>query len=134
MNETQTNQKDIICPDCGSGPFKTEQGLAGHRKIAHNIQTKTIQKDEITKRLEAVETQLASTLNPEKTIDSEEKTIAALKLLLPALEKYKISIGQLGQRSSWGWLSNEKYRVVRNSDLESAGFSNVCLKAKAKEL
>lgn len=132
MNEAKTSQKDIICPDCGSGPFKTEQGLAGHRKIAHNIQTKTIQKDEVTKRLEAVETQLASTLNPEKAIDSEEKTIAALKLLLPAIERYGLVVVNLGKRTGSGWMSDKEYRITKDSELETSGFG-ACVSHNAKE-
>jgi len=121
MDKTKT-QKDIIClePDCGAGPFKTEQGLAGHRKIAHNIQPKTVEKDNLLERLESIETHLASGINPGNVIDTKEKVIVKLRLLLPAVEKYGLaicSIDKLDEDSFWTKY-NKEYRIINNSDIE----------------
>jgi len=129
--EVKQEVKEIKCKLCGK-TFKSESGLSGHMRLSHDEQRIKTVPDEIGKRLEAVEAVIATTINPGKAIKTEEEVVAALKLLLPAIEKYQISIGIFAQETSWG-PRDEKYRIVKNSDLEG-GFMQKALRQKAKEL
>lgn len=53
--------EELKCDICGKTGFKSSSGLAGHKQIEHGVKTKTIvtDKDEIGKRLEKVERNLA---------------------------------------------------------------------------
>ena len=132
MNKTKTKE-DIVCPECGSGPFKTEQGLAGHRKIAHNVQLKTVEKDNLLERLESIETHLASGINPGNQIDSKDKVIDKLRLLLPAIEKYGLAVCKIDKAVEGGFLTNyvKEYRIINNSDI-SGGIGVLRVKTSAE--
>ena len=122
MKRPVTKKKDIKCPECGVGSFKSEQGLAGHRKISHNVQPKTIEKSEIIKHLEILQVQLASTIDPKKAIKTEKDTVVALQLLLPAIEKYGLAVCSLPKDESTGFWSKDitKYRIVKNAQICNA--------------
>ena len=125
--------EEIKCDICGK-IFKSLSGLEGHKRLSHSEQTKKTYPDEIGKRLAALEAMAAAGINPGTVVDSEEKVIDKLKLLLSAIEKYQLTVGNLGQRTGFGFISDPEYRIVRNSDLEHSGIGGQCLKAKAKEL
>lgn len=126
----------VKCEVCGKNDIKTKAGLAGHMKIAHGANTRKTVPDEIGKRLEALEAQMSTTINPGKVIDSEEKVIATLKLLLPAIEKYGLAVCKLEKAESSGWLTDfvTKYRIVKNSDITSGAFGGEKINSDAKEL
>ncbi len=52
-NEPNNERPEIVCADCGQA-FKTAQGLAGHRRLAHSTSTAR----ELEERTRELETQL----------------------------------------------------------------------------
>jgi len=114
---------DIICNVCGAGPFKSASGLAGHKQIAHNEALKVVKKDEIGKRLETIETQLASTIDPKKAIETEADVRKALELLLPAVEKFGVIVGPHGDYIDKHWFGNAKRKwiVCKESEAKVSG-------------
>lgn len=133
MSKTETKQKDIICPECGAGPFKSPSGLAGHRQLAHNVEVKIIGKDEITKRLESLEG-MAVAANPGQRVDTEEGLVTTLKLLLPAMQKFDLVILPFGSRYDDDYLEFKRYRIIKNPDFSKAGFGGLVVGTDAEEL
>lgn len=123
MSKEETKLKDIICSECGAGPFKSEAGLSGHRQIAHNVLPKKVEKNTMLQRLESIETHLASTVNPDSAIESEEKTIIALRLLLPSVEKYGLAVCSIDKLDEDSFLTKyiKEYRIIRNNDIVGGG-------------
>jgi len=95
--------RELKCDICGKIGFKSKAGLEGHKKIAHGVEKRKSYPDEIRKRLEAIEGQLATTIDPEKVIESEEQVRRALDLLLPAAKKYDLALGPFGKNISRLW-------------------------------
>jgi len=108
---------DIICDVCGAGPFKTAGGLAGHKKIAHNVEKKIVQKDEMVKRLETIETQLAGKVNPGTL--NEEELVNTLKLLLPTAQNFNVILGPFKRSDKQPFIGATKYEWIVCKENES---------------
>lgn len=93
----------IKCDICGKIGFKDKSGLAGHKKISHGAQPRKIIPDEIGERLEAIEKQLVSTINPKK-LETEEQVRTALELFLAIAKKYDLALAPMGRQlpGTWG--------------------------------
>lgn len=122
------------CDICGK-TFKSEAGLVGHKRLSHDEGRIKTTPDKIGERLEALEAIAASGINPSDIVDSEEKVVDKLKLLLPSIEKYGLAVVSIPKDESTGWLVKDitKYRIVKNSDIRG-GFGNLNIKTGAKEL
>ncbi len=139
-NLKTVRQKDIVCPECKAGPFKTLSGLAGHRQIAHStkVKTKKIERDEIAKRLDAVEAQLIATVDPEKIVDNEDKLLRLLRLLLPSMEKYRLEV--LCKHKKW-YSGDKECQIIKTEGQADVGLLepgerkfNVTVEGEKKEI
>ena len=83
--------KEFKCDICGK-TFKSESGLLGHKRLSHSEQRIKSTPDNITKRMEALESRIASTTEV-KTEDSVEGVIKALEVLCPLADKYNLVLG-----------------------------------------
>jgi len=113
--EEVEKSEELKCDVCGKTGFKSKAGLEGHKKIAHGADKRKTIPDEIGKRLENLETQLASTINPKKVIESEEAVRTALELLLPAAKKYDVALGPFGKSNPVGWGFRKREWVVKKA-------------------
>jgi len=114
--------KQFPCPKCDK-KCKTAAGLIGHMRLEHGEQKVKTTPDEIGQRLENIEAVVATTINPGNEIKTEEEVRKALELLLPAIEKYGLAVCCFEKAYSYD-LKTAKYRVVKNSQIESFGLGS----------
>ena len=100
-------KEELKCDVCGKIGFKNRAGLEGHRKIEHGVEKRLIQIGDTEKRLEIIEKQLASTINPKKVIESEKQARTALELLLAVAKKYDLALGPFGKQLPGMWRKRE---------------------------
>jgi len=114
--------------------FKTESGLLGHMRFSHQEQKVKTTPDKVAERLEALEAQLAGSHNPGNPIKSEEDLVTTLKLLLPAMERFKLVIVNFGSRYDDDYLQFKRYRILKNPDFSQAGFGGLVVGTGVQEL
>jgi len=102
----QKTKEELKCDICDK-TFKDKSGLAGHKKITHNVETKKVIPNELEKRLATMEKQLATTINPKKVIESEKQARTALELLLAVAQKFDLALGPFGKQLPGMWRKRE---------------------------
>jgi len=112
--EEVKKSEEVKCDICGK-TFKDKSGLAGHKRLSHSEETRKTIPDEIGKRLEAIEKQVATTIDPKKEIESRETIENILNILLPAAKKYDMALGPFGKNIG-KWMLKREWVVKRASE------------------
>jgi hypothetical protein len=95
--------ESIPCPDCGQG-YKTPQGLAGHRRLAHSASTARALDErgrELDEHRQALESKSAEIARREDTAKRQEAELARRKREIDSTGPKSIGLSQCEDCEAW---------------------------------